>query len=1569
METSKAIDPPSNHGGRKGDRKSKFLNSNKNRKSSIQDTTNGKGHGTQTKKLYINSSGETNLMKWMENIQPELGAKYGSLVTSIFKQQHYKVSLPKRIISADRMVTLACGVQRQLQLGNGIAEDDIEFNFEDTTYDEVIESFTEDDIGPELFKKVAGLSEDDVESFQKHLDELYEQKLKVYRSRIEKVQIDKEQIFYAIQERISENSLNIIKDASEDFDALSISACPFKLVKLILDTHYINKNQVPSMQKSKVRNAFYRDFTMKSNQSISSFRQEFEWHCSMFKKVGLSMGTDEDVAGLFMDKLNSQYDGLRLEQERLEKRGTLDPPKSVKEAYQLALQYTPDVRMQGTTMSVFNTEISSGTRGNNSAGKNEKKGGKSGDREKNRNDGDGTTGKNRGKNKNRGSNRLKCYLCDESGHRVDQCPKLSQCKQYIASEEKDEEAVVNFYSNSINCIMCYEIDHTQCAENPYEIFIDNCAEVSLFKDCSMLDNIKKCSIRIKGIQSNVNNLHIDTCGTFLNGLLVNVNKLSSRNILSQGQILELPGWDVTMDNDTKNLILTVPGFNQSFIFKRNGRLWSRSFRDLFEFSANSVQTIKNNEIGYSKLQLAQARLAVLMRRRLGYPSPVQFLKQVGSMADSTITPHDAARCLQIYGKGVYYLKGKETKRPIFFTEPEEIPRVIDKVQTLYMDIVFIFGLAFLISVSSPMDLTIVNPLGKQTGARSSSILLKAINNQINIYRKYGFLIKNIHSDREGSVAKVIEAMDYVRLIPTASGEHVGQVESKNRHLKNTCRAIFHSLPYELSEAMMIWLVLYSVRCINMQHNRNKFGDLAPIELLTGIKLNMKRDLRIGFGEYCQVAARQSNNSMEERTCGAISLLPVGHKGSIKFLNLATGKVVTRKQFEILPMTEDHIHLLNSWAKQSSVTAGMTAEEAVNFDRFLVEEENNDAQVDDLLPEMLLVRGTGDQRVRVDEPRQPVTEIPVSSPPQEEQAEQASSASASVQSAVTVTNSPDTVVPPVQTGVGKPVTVSSVWIELDEIYFTVNNMTLHEATRKFGNLANEAATDEIMQLHRKPVWTGVLPSIASNIPKDQVVNGKLFMRDKRAADNTFDKLKGRYVTRGDMVPEELKDFIDSPTVTTTALFTMLAIGASEGRQMMSDDIPMAYTNAKRKVSSDRKRIYMKLTRNIVDIIVKNDSSFQQFVNSEGTAVVEIIAALYGLTESSGLWYEEISNFLKSLGFTENGIEKCVFNKMIDGDQCTILLYVDDMLGMHKSIDTINDIFDKVDVKYGKGKRSTRNIINFLGMSIDLTEPGVVSITTPKLIENLLKEWNITDGSEFPAQLNLFEEKVSPLLDNRTKKKFHSGVMSALFICKRPRPDCLLPVNYLSTKVLSPTKDHLKKFLKVLRYLYRTKNLPMRLFVGNDKRVKLYVDASYGVHVNGHSHTGMVLKYGKATLEAKSSKQKIVTKSSCEAELIAASDEAGLMIHIQEFLKAQGYGSETPVLYQDNQSAIKLEVNGKNSSNRTKHISIRYFWLKDEVAKGVITIEYLATEEMIADLLTKPLQGEAFYKFRKEILNEV
>jgi hypothetical protein len=136
----------------------------------------------------------------------------------------------------------------------------------------------------------------------------------------------------------------------------------------------------------------------------------------------------------------------------------------------------------------------------------------------------------------------------------------------------------------------------------------------------------------------------------------------------------------------------------------------------------------------------------------------------------------------------------------------------------------------------------------------------------------------------------------------------------------------------------------------------------------------------------------------------------------------------------------------------------------------------------------------------------------------------------------------------------------------------------------------------------------------------------------------------------------------------------------------------------------------------------------------------------------------------------------------------------------------------------------------------------------------------------------------------------------------------------------------------------------------------------------SHSGMMLTIGRGAIICKSTKQHIVTKSSTEAEVVAASDMAGDAIQLNLFLTHQNINNDRPViLLQDNMSAILLLKNGKSSANRTKHISIRYFWLQDRVANGDIKIDYKSTEEMVADGLTKPLQGEQFKRFKNAILN--
>jgi len=112
------------------------------------------------------------------------------------------------------------------------------------------------------------------------------------------------------------------------------------------------------------------------------------------------------------------------------------------------------------------------------------------------------------------------------------------------------------------------------------------------------------------------------------------------------------------------------------------------------------------------------------------------------------------------------------------------------------------------------------------------------------------------------------------------------------------------------------------------------------------------------------------------------------------------------------------------------------------------------------------------------------------------------------------------------------------------------------------------------------------------------------------------------------------------------------------------------------------------------------------------------------------------------------------------------------------------------------------------------------------------------------------------------------------------------------------------------------------------------------------------------ELRSSKQKIVTKSSTEAELVGLSDTASQAIHLRNFVLAQGYETGPAIIYQDNLSCMALMKRGSPGSERSRHINIRHFWIKEKVDSGEVVIQHLGTKHMIANALTKPVQGEQF-----------
>lgn len=148
---------------------------------------------------------------------------------------------------------------------------------------------------------------------------------------------------------------------------------------------------------------------------------------------------------------------------------------------------------------------------------------------------------------------------------------------------------------------------------------------------------------------------------------------------------------------------------------------------------------------------------------------------------------------------------------------------------------------------------------------------------------------------------------------------------------------------------------------------------------------------------------------------------------------------------------------------------------------------------------------------------------------------------------------------------------------------------------------------------------------------------------------------------------------------------------------------------------------------------------------------------------------------------------------------------------------------------------------------------------------------------------------------------------------------------------------------------------------------WIDASYATHEDMRGQTGGCMSMGWGMLHCKSSKQKLNVKSSLETEVVGVSEYIPHNLQGVMFMEEQGYKLQKNILFQGNQSGIRMETNGRKScTGNSRHVAIRYFFVKDRVDKGELSIEYCPTQLMVADFLTKPLQGKLYHIFRNVIM---
>mmetsp|Transcript_5978 Transcript_5978/g.7985 ORF Transcript_5978/g.7985 Transcript_5978/m.7985 type:complete len:220 (+) Transcript_5978:351-1010(+) len=209
---------------------------------------------------------------------------------------------------------------------------------------------------------------------------------------------------------------------------------------------------------------------------------------------------------------------------------------------------------------------------------------------------------------------------------------------------------------------------------------------------------------------------------------------------------------------------------------------------------------------------------------------------------------------------------------------------------------------------------------------------------------------------------------------------------------------------------------------------------------------------------------------------------------------------------------------------------------------------------------------------------------------------------------------------------------------------------------------------------------------------------------------------------------------------------------------------------------------------------------------------------------------------------------------------------------------------------------------------------------------------------------------------------------LYLAPRGRKDIMTAVSFLCTRVQQPNVEDWEKLSRVLRCLKSTKEFFLTIFVDDITQMYSYVDSAHMAHHDLKGHTSGFICFKNGAFAAKSKKQRLNSNSSCEADLIGTGEYLKQITWARNFMIAQGYEMKPTIIFQDNESTIKLINNGRrSSSSKTRHIDNKYFYIHGKIIDGEIKTSFKPTDEMWADGLSKSLQGNRLVLFRNQVLN--
>ena len=463
-------------------------------------------------------------------------------------------------------------------------------------------------------------------------------------------------------------------------------------------------------------------------------------------------------------------------------------------------------------------------------------------------------------------------------------------------------------------------------------------------------------------------------------------------------------------------------------------------------------------------------------------------------------------------------------------------------------------------------------------------------------------------------------------------------------------------------------------------------------------------------------------------------------------------------------------------------------------------------------------------------------------------------------------------------------------------------TLKKGLQVLGPPGVEAVYKELLQLHERKVGEPRDTSKLSSTQKKNALGYLMFLKQKRTG-----QIKGRGCADGRK--QRLytpKDDASSPTVAMESVLLSCVIDAKERCDVATVDIPGAFMQG-----DQDETVHMHLEGTLAELLTKCDPKlYRQYVvtkNNKPVLYIELIKTLYGTLQAALIFWRKLTSKLVEWGFVINLYDWCIANKQINSQQCTLVWHVDDMKISHVNSKVVDNIIKTIEQEFGKEAPLTiqrGKTHDYLGMVLDFTNPGKVAIRMEDYIRSMLTELpeDMEGVATTPAAEHLFKVNDTPTyLSEEEAMFFHHNMAKLLFLCKCIRPDIQTAVAFLSTHVKQPDCDDYKKLGRVMKYQRKTITLTLTLEASDLQLIHWSIDGAFATHRDMRSHTGGAMTLGKGVIYRTSTCQKLNTRRSTEAELVAVDDCMSQVLWTCYFLEAQGYNI--------NKSAILLEQNGR------------------------------------------------------------